>query len=111
MSRHPETREEGDGELEHKSRDMGREGNEAEVENLLMEDEMVENIVQHPFENEVQTSASRITEQLKAHHLAERRIEKADDRGQGAFYPRFYVFQSWHSGRKNRKLEPNNIKL
>ena len=90
---------------------MGREGNEAEVENLLMEDEMVENIVQHPFENEVQTSASRITEQLEAHHLAERRIEKVDDRGQSAFYPRFYVFQSWHSGRKNRKLEPNNIKL
>ena len=93
VSCHPETRQESDGKLEHESRDMGREGNEAEVEHLLMEDEMVENIVQHPFENEVQTSASRITEQLKAHHLAERRIEKVDDRGQGAFCPGFYVFQ------------------
>ena len=53
VSRHPETREEGDGELEHKSRDMGREGNEAKVEDLTFEDEMIENIVQHPFQNEV----------------------------------------------------------
>lgn len=93
MARHPETRQEGDGELEHEGCNMGRKGNEAKVENLTFEDEMVENIVQHPFQNEVQATTSRITEQLEAHHLAERRIEEVDDRGQGAFNPFFYVLE------------------
>lgn len=53
MARHPETRQEGDGELEHKGRDMGCKGNEAKVKDLTFEDEMIENIVQHPFQNEV----------------------------------------------------------
>ena len=93
MSRHPETRQEGDGELEHEGCDMGRECDEAKVEDLSMEYKMVENIVQHPFQNKVQTTAGRIAEQLEAHHLAERRIEEVDDLGQSAFYPRFYVLQ------------------
>ena len=92
MSRHPETCQEGDGELEHEGCDMGRESDEAKVEDLSMKYKMVENIVQHPFQNKVQAAAGRITEQLKAHHLAERRIEEVDDRSQSAFYPRFYVF-------------------
>ena len=93
MSRHPKTSQESDGKLEHEGRDMGREGNETEVENLLVEDEMVKNIVQHPFQNKVQTAAGRIAEQLKAQKLAERRIEKVDDRGQSTFNPGFYVLQ------------------
>lgn len=90
---HPEAREESDGELEHEGGDMRREGNETEVENLAFENEMIENIVQHPFKNKIQATACRITKQFKAHHLAERRIEKVDDRGQSAFDPGFYVFQ------------------
>ena len=93
MSRHPETRQEGDGELEHEGRDMGRECDEAKVEDLSMEYKMVENIVQHPLQDEVQATACRIAEQLEAHHLAERRIEEVNDRGQSAFDPGFYVFQ------------------
>lgn len=93
VSRHPETREEGDGELEHKSRDMGREGNEAEVEHLSAEDEMVENIIQHPLQNKVHTTAGRIAEQLEAYHLAERRIEEVDELCQSAFHPEFYVIE------------------
>ena len=93
MACHPETRQESNGKLEHEGRDMGREGNETEVEDLAFENEMIENIVQHPFQNEVQTATGRIAEQLEAHHLAERRIEKVDDRGQSAFYPGFYVFE------------------
>ena len=93
MARHPETRQEGDGELEHEGRDMGSEGNEAKVEHLLVEDKMVENIVQHPLQNKVQATASRIAEQLEAHYLAEGWIEKIDDLRQSAFYPVFYVFE------------------
>ena len=93
MACHPKTRQESDGKLEHEGRDMGREGNEAEVEDLLVEDEMVKNIVQHPFQNKVQTAAGRIAEQLKAQKLAERRIEEVDDRGQSTFNPGFYVLQ------------------
>jgi len=93
VARHPETREESDGELEYKGCNVGREGDEAEVKDLAFEDEMVENIVQHPFQNQIESTASRITEQLEAHELAERRIEKVDDRGQSAFYPGFYVFE------------------
>ena len=51
MSRHPETRQEGDGELEHEGCYVRRKSNEAKVENLTFEDEMIENIVQHPFQN------------------------------------------------------------
>ena len=51
MTRHPEAREEGDGELEDKSSDVGRKSDETEVEHLGTEDEMVENIVQHPLQD------------------------------------------------------------
>ena len=93
MARHPETRQEGDGELEHEGCNVRRESDEAQVEDLAFEYEMIENIVQHPFQNEVQATAGRIAEQLEAHHLTERRIEEVDDRGQSAFNPGFYVFQ------------------
>ena len=62
MARHPETRQEGDGELEHEGCDMGRESDEAKVEDLTFEDEMIKNIVQHPFQNKVQATACRVTE-------------------------------------------------
>ena len=91
MARHPEAREEGDGELEHEGGDVGREGNETEVEHLFAEDEMVEHIVQHPLQSQIQPAASRIAEQLETHQLAERRIEEVDELGQSAFYPGFYV--------------------
>ena len=93
VARHPEAREESDGELEHEGCNVRRKSDEAKVENLTFENEMIENIVQHPFQNQVQATAGRIAEQLKAHHLAEWRIEEIYDLGQGAFYPRFYVFQ------------------
>ena len=93
MARHPETRQESDGELEHEGCNVRRKGNEAKVEDLSMEYKMVENIVQHPFQNQVQTAAGRIAEQLEAHHLAEWRIEEVNDFGQSAFDPGFYVFQ------------------
>lgn len=91
VSRHPEARQESDGELEHKSCNMGGECNETQVEYLSVKDEMVEHIIQHPFQSQVHSSAGAITEQFEAHHLAKGRIEKIDDRSQSAFYPGFYV--------------------
>ena len=91
VTRHPEAREEGDGELEYEGGDVGRESNETEVEDLFAEDEMVEHIVQHPLQSQIQSAASRIAEQLQVHHLAKRRIEEVDELGQSAFYPGFYV--------------------
>ena len=88
---HPEAREESDGKLEYEGCNVRRESDEAQVEDLTFENKMIENIVQHPFQNEIQAATGRITEQLEAHHLAERRIEEVDDRGQGVFYPFFYV--------------------
>ena len=93
MPCHPKTCQEGDGEFEHEGRNVGREGNEAKVKNLAFEDEMIEHIIQHPLQNEVQAATSRITEQPEAHELTERRIEEVDDCGQSAFDPGFYVFQ------------------
>ena len=93
VSCHPETRQEGDGELEHKGRNVRGECNETEFDDLAFENEMVENIVQHPFQNEVHATASRIAEQLEAHHLTEGRVEEVDDSDQSAFYPGFYVLQ------------------
>ena len=93
MPCHPEACEESDGELEDESRNVGRESDEAEIENLLVEDEMVKDVIEHPLQNKVHAATSRITEQLEAHHFAERRIEKVDDRGQCSFNPFFYIFQ------------------
>ena len=42
---HPEAREEGDGELEHKGSDVRRESDNTEVDDLGVKDEMIENIV------------------------------------------------------------------
>ena len=70
MARHPETREESNRELEHEGRNVGRECDETEVKDLTFEDEMIENIVQHPLQHKIHSAACRVTEQLKAHHLA-----------------------------------------
>ena len=93
MSRHPEASEEGDWELEHKGCDMGREGDEAKVKQLRVEDKMIENIVQNPLQYEIQPATGTVTEQFQAHHFTKRRIEEVDDRSQGVFCPGFYVFQ------------------
>ena len=102
MPCHPETRKESEGKLKHEGCDVRRKGQKGnmsikneipEVENLTLENEMVENIVQHPLQNKVHAATGRIAEQFEAHHLAEGQIEKVDDRGQSAFYPGFYVFQ------------------
>jgi hypothetical protein len=53
VARHPETRKEGDGKLVHESGDVWREGDEAEVKDLSFENEMIENIVQYPLQDEV----------------------------------------------------------
>ena len=93
MSCHPKAREEGDRKLEHEGCDMRRESNEAKVEHLRMKHIVIKNVIQHPFQSQIHATTSRITEQLQAHEFAEGRIEKVDDRGQGAFYPGFYVFE------------------
>ena len=91
VARHPETREESDGELEYKGRDVRREGDEAKIEHLSAENEMVEDIVQRPLQNEVQSATSTVTKQLKTHNLSEGRIEEVYELSQGAFHPGFYV--------------------
>jgi len=50
---HPETRQESDGKLEDKGCNVRRESNKSEVEDLGMEDEMIENIVQHPLQSQI----------------------------------------------------------
>ena len=90
---HPEAREERDGELEDEGRDVGRESDEAKVEDLFAKDKMIEHVIQHPLQDQIQAAAGAIAEQLEAHYLAERRIEKVDDLGKGTLYPGFYVFQ------------------
>ena len=62
MSRHPETCQEGDWEFEHKGCNVGREGDKTEVKDLTFENEMVEHIVQHPFQSQIQAATSCITE-------------------------------------------------
>ena len=100
VARHPEAGKEGDGKLEHKCRDVGREsqvGNVsvekelAKVKNLLMENVIVKDIVQYPLQNKVHTTAGCIAEQFEAHDLAERRIEEVDELRQSTFHPGFYV--------------------
>ena len=91
VARHPKACEEGNGELEHEGRDVGRESNETKVDYLLVEDVIIKDIVQHPLQHEVQAAAGRITEQFETHHFAERRIEEVNKLRQGAFHPGFYV--------------------
>ena len=91
MPCHPETRQEGDGELEDKSGDMRRESNESQVEDPPTEDEVVKHIVEHPFQGQVQSTAAAIAEQFQRHDLPEGRIEEVDDLDQQAFYTVFYA--------------------
>jgi len=91
VARHPEAREEGDGKFEYEGCNMGRESDETKVEDLAFENIMVKHIIKHPLQSQVHAATGRITEQLEAHHLAERRIEKIDDRSQSTFNPGFYV--------------------
>ena len=92
---HPEARQESDGKLEDEGRNMRRESHKAQVDNPLANNEMIEHIIQHPFQRQVQSATGGVTEQLKAYHLAERGIEEIDDRSQSAFYPGFYVAECW----------------
>ena len=87
MARHPETRQESNGKLEDERSYVGRESDKAEVDHLTMKHEMVENIIQYPFQNQIHAAAGCIAKQFDAHQLAERRIEEVDDRGQRAFNP------------------------
>ena len=96
VARHPEACQEGDGKLEDEGRNMGCEGYKAEVEDFGAENEMVKNVVQYPLQGQIESTASRVTKQLWAYELAERRVEEVNDRGQGAFHPGFYVAESWH---------------
>ena len=93
MACHPESCEEGDGKFEHKSCDVRCKSDETKVKNLAFKDVMVEDIIQHPLQNQVESTASRVTKQFEAHELTERRIEEVNDRGQGAFNPGFYVLE------------------
>ena len=93
VARHPKACEEGNGELEHEGRDVGRESNETKVDYLLVEDVIIKDIVQHPLQHEIQAAAGRIAEQFEAHYFAERRIEEVNELRQGTFYPGFYVLQ------------------
>ena len=97
MACHPETCQESDGKPEDKGRNVRREGHETKIEDLAFENEMIQHIIQHPIQSKVESAAWRVTEQFEAHHFAERRIKKVDDRGQGAFKPGFYVFECWQS--------------
>lgn len=97
MSCHPKPRQEGDRKPEDKSRNVRCEGHETKVKNLTFENEMIQHIIQHPIQSQVHAAACRIMEQLEAHHLAEGRIEKVDDRSQSALHPGFYVFDDFQS--------------
>ena len=96
VARHPEACKEGDGKLEDESGDMGREGQKcnvsvekelAEIEHFGTKNEVIKNIIQHPFQSEVEAATSRVTKQFQTEKLAEGRIEEVDDRGQSAFNP------------------------
>ena len=96
VTRHPEARQEGDGELEDESGDVRREGDEAQVEHLRLENEMVKHIVEHPFQGQVQATATAVTEQVQRHEFPKRRIEEVDDLGQQLLDAVFYVSDGSH---------------
>ena len=60
VSSQPETAEESDRESEHKRRNVGTDGNRADVQHIVAEDEIVENEVQHPVENHIRTTRTTI---------------------------------------------------
>ena len=91
MACHPEARQEGNGELEDESGDVGREGDEAQVEYLGLEHKMVENVVEQPFQSQVQATATAVAEQLQAQEASEWRIKEIDDRCQQSLDTFFYI--------------------
>ena len=96
VARHPETRQEGDGKLEDEGGDVRGESDKTQVKDLRLEHEMVEDIIQHPFQSQVQATATAVTEKIQRHELPERRIEEVDDGSHQFLDTGFYGFESRH---------------
>ena len=60
VSAQPESAKESDRECEYKRRNVGTDGNRADVQHIVAEDEIVENEVQHPVENHIGTARTTI---------------------------------------------------
>ena len=93
---HPKTSQESDGELEDESSDMRSESEESQMKHLAMKHKMIEHVIKHPFQCQIQAATATITEQFQAHHLPERRIEKVDDGSHQRLNMVFYVSYQSH---------------
>ena len=60
VSTQPETAEKCDREREYKRRNVGTDGNRADVQHIVTEDEIVENEVQHPVEHHIRATRTTI---------------------------------------------------
>ena len=104
MSRHPEARQEGDGKLEDEGGDMRGEGDGAEMKQVSVEHEMVEDVIEHPFQRQVQAAASTVAEQLQGDELPKGRIEEIDDPRQQALNALFYGTDGVHRAQLAAKI-------
>ncbi len=60
VSTQPESAEESDRKSEYEWRNVGTDGNRADVQHIVTEDEIVENEVQHPVEHHIGTTRTTI---------------------------------------------------
>jgi hypothetical protein len=60
VSTQPKTAKKSDRECEYERRNVGTDGNRADVQHIVAEDEIVENEVQHPVENHIGTTRTTI---------------------------------------------------
>lgn len=76
--RHQEACREGNDEREQESGNMRLKSYETKIEDLLIENKMKSDVIQHEVEHHVRSSANRIAKRLQRHQPPERRVKEVD---------------------------------
>ena len=63
---------------------------------LAMKHKMIEHVIKHPFQTQIQATAATVTEQFQAHDFPKRRIEEVDDGSHQRLNMVFYVAYQFH---------------
>ena len=74
----PKARDESNGPFQHQSRDVRRKGQKSQIPDVASENEMINEIIQNPVNDEIEAAHESVTEEQEAEIALERRIEEVD---------------------------------
>ena len=74
----PKARDESDRPFQHQGRDVRRKGHKAQIPNVASENEMINEVIQNPVDDEIKSAHESVTEEQETEIALERRIEEVD---------------------------------